>query len=91
MGQSPELARAAGIARDNGATVMAVTDPDSVLAAAVEVLFACPAQPDANVYTPMSSRLAHLAVLDALQVALAIALGDLAVDKLRRCKDALAS
>jgi DNA-binding MurR/RpiR family transcriptional regulator len=37
----------------------------------------------------MSSRLAHLAVLDALQVALAIALGDTAVENLRRCKDVL--
>lgn len=89
IGQSSDLARAARIARENGATVMALTDPDSVLAAATEILFACPAQPDANVYTPMSSRLAHLAILDALQVALAIALGDAAVENLRRCKDAL--
>jgi DNA-binding MurR/RpiR family transcriptional regulator len=39
----------------------------------------------------MSSRLAHLAVLDALQVALAISLGDAAVENLRRCKDALSA
>jgi RpiR family carbohydrate utilization transcriptional regulator len=89
IGRSSDLAHAARIARDNGATVMALTDPDSILAEAVEILFSCPAQPDANVYTPMSSRLAHLALLDALQVALAIALGALAVDNLRRCKDAL--
>lgn len=89
VGQSPDLARAAHIARENGATVMALTDPESALAQAAAILFACPAQADANVYTPMSSRLAHLAVLDALQVALAIALGESAVANLRRCKDAL--
>jgi RpiR family carbohydrate utilization transcriptional regulator len=91
IGQSPDLARAARIARNNGALVIAMTDPDSLLAAGAEVVFACPAQPDANVYTPMSSRLAHLAVLDALQVALAISLGDAAVENLRRCKDALSA
>ncbi len=89
MGGAADLVRAAKIARGNGATVMALTDPDSALAAAVELLFACRAQPDASVYTPMSSRLAHLALLDALQVALAIRLGDTAVENLRRCKDVL--
>jgi RpiR family transcriptional regulator, carbohydrate utilization regulator len=89
IGQSADLARAARTARDNGGTVMALTDPDSALANAAEILFACPAQADANVYTPMSSRLAHLAVLDAMQVALAIALGEQAVENLRRCKEAL--
>ncbi|MDH4124373.1 MAG: MurR/RpiR family transcriptional regulator [Gammaproteobacteria bacterium] len=89
-GGAVELSRAAGVARNNGAVVIALTDPDSTLAAAVDILFACRAQPDANVYTPMSSRLAHLALLDALQVSLAIRLGDKAVDNLRRCKDALA-
>lgn len=90
MGQLPELARAAATAARNGATVMALTDPGSVLANAAKIVFSCPAQPDANVYTPMSSRLAHLALLDALQVSLAIALGDAAVKNLRRCKEALA-
>ncbi|MGI9270531.1 MAG: MurR/RpiR family transcriptional regulator [Woeseiaceae bacterium] len=88
-GQAPELSNAAGTARNNGATTMALTDPDTGLADSVEILFPCPALPDANVYTPMSSRLAHLALLDALQVSLAIALGDAAVENLRRCKDAL--
>lgn len=88
-GQTPDLANAASTARENGATTMALTDPDSGLAASAEILFSFPVLPDANVYTPMSSRLAHLALLDALQVSLAIALGDVAVENLSRCKDAL--
>jgi RpiR family carbohydrate utilization transcriptional regulator len=88
-GHAPELASAASIARSNGAIVMALTDPDSSLAANVDILFPFAALPDANVYTPMSSRLAHLALLDALQVSLAIALGNAAVENLRRCKEAL--
>jgi RpiR family carbohydrate utilization transcriptional regulator len=90
-GQAPELANAAKIARNNGAIVMALTDPDSGLADNADILFSCPALPDANVYTPTSSRLAHLALLDALQVSLAIALGDTAVENLHRCKNVLSS
>ena len=44
---------------------------------------------DSSVYTPMSSRLALLALLDALQVALALALGDPAAENLRSAKGAL--
>ena len=39
----------------------------------------------------MSSRLAQLALLDAIQVALALAQGEVAGDNLRRSKDALYS
>jgi hypothetical protein len=37
----------------------------------------------------MSSRLVHLAILDALQVGLALAIGQPAVDKLKLSKSAL--
>ena len=90
-GQLPDLTQAARMAKENGATVIGLSDPDSELAQNVEILFPCAAQTDANVYTPTSSRLAHLALLDALHAALAIALGRKAVDRLNRCKDALQS
>jgi RpiR family carbohydrate utilization transcriptional regulator len=85
----PELIRASEIARSRGATVIALTDPNSPLAAVCRIVFDCPALEDSSVYTPMSSRLAHLALLDALQVALALAMGSTAVDRLRRSKSAL--
>ena len=88
-GRWPELVRASEIARDRGATVIALTDPKSALAAVCSIMFGCPALEDSSVYTPMSSRLAHLALLDALQVALALAMGSTAVDRLRRSKSAL--
>lgn len=88
-GRWPELARAAELARGRGATVIALTDRGSRLAACASILFPCDAVEDSSVYTPMSSRLAHLALLDALQVALALALGDVAVERLRRSKRAL--
>jgi len=88
-GHWPELVRASDIARNRGATVIALTDPKSQLAAASSIIFECQAREDSSVYTPMSSRLAHLALLDALQVALALAMGSTAVERLRSSKAAL--
>ena len=88
-GRWPELARAAELAQNNGATVIALTDPNTTLAEAAALLFPFLAPEDTSVYTPMSSRLALLALLDALQVALALALGDPAAEKLRSAKSAL--
>ena len=88
-GQLPELERTAAAARNRNAAVIALTEPTSALAATADLLFACDMSEDANVYTPQSSRLAHLALLDALQVALALALGEGAVERLRRVKKAL--
>lgn len=81
--------RATGLALERGAIVIAVTAPASPLSKIASIVLPCAAQEDTSVYTPMSSRLAHLALLDALQVALALALGEPAVDQLRRSKDAL--
>jgi len=88
-GRWPELARAAELAQNGGATVIALTDPHTTLAGAADIVFPYLTPEDSNVYTPMSSRLAQLAMLDALQVALALALGDPAVEKLKSTKSAL--
>jgi len=90
-GRWSELARATATAGERGACTVALTEPGTPLAGAARFLLPCHATEDTNVYTPMSSRLAQLALLDALQVALALALGDAAVDRLRRSKDALKS
>jgi RpiR family carbohydrate utilization transcriptional regulator len=89
LGGWPELDRAAATARENGATVIALTNPASRLARIATLVFGWDPHEDTSVYTPMSSRLAQLALLDALYVAFALALGDRAADKLRRSKDAL--
>ncbi|MDH3616008.1 MAG: SIS domain-containing protein [Gammaproteobacteria bacterium] len=88
-GRWQDFARAAKLARERGATVIALTNPDSQLAAEAGLLFPCRVIEDTSVYTPMSSRLAQLALLDAIQVALALAQGDTASVNLRRSKDAL--
>lgn len=88
-GRWQDFARAALLANEQGATVVALTNPDSVVAAEAGLLFPCPVIEDTSVYTPTSSRLAQLALLDAIYVALALAQGDAASDNLRRSKNAL--
>jgi len=89
LGGWPELDRAAAAATSNGAAVIALTNPASRLARIASVVFGWNPHEDTSVYTPMSSRLAQLALLDALYVAFALSLGDVAAEKLRRSKDAL--
>ena len=88
-GNSSDLCQSALVATDNGATVVAVTQRNSQLAKSARHVFACDAYEDTSIYTPMSSRMVHLSILDALQVALALAIGEPAATNLRRSKDAL--
>lgn len=88
-GAWPAPVRAMARARERGARVIAVTDPAAPLAAHATWTFACHPPEDTSLFTPMTSRLAQLALLDALQVALALHLGEDAADNLRRGKAAL--
>lgn len=88
-GRWPEFVHAANLASSRGATVIAITNPQSELAREATLLFPCQFIEDTSVYTPMSSRLAQLALLDAVHVALALERGEHAADRLRKSKDAL--
>ena len=83
----PSIRQFASIAAPDD--IVAVTERDSELAESARYVFACNAYEDTNIYTPMSSRLVHLSILDALQVALALSIGEAAATNLRRSKDAL--
>lgn len=84
-----EITNAARTAASNGATVIALTAPASGLAEAATIVLPIEPTEDTNVYTPMSSRLAHLAVLDAILVSLALSLGEPASERLRASKNAI--
>lgn len=88
-GRWQEFAQAAALARERGATVVAITNPESELSKAASILFPCRVVEDTNVYTPMSSRLGQLALLDAILVALALVRGSAATERLKLSKDAL--
>jgi RpiR family carbohydrate utilization transcriptional regulator len=88
-GQSPPVVEACRTAADNGAGVIAITTPMSPLAASAHTAILLDVHEDTGVYTPMSSRLAQLAVLDVIQVAFALALGARGIDMLQRSKAVL--
>jgi len=88
-GRWQEFAQAAVLARERGATVVAITNPESELSKSASILFPCRVVEDTNVYTPMSSRLGQLALLDAILVALALVRGSAATERLKLSKDAL--
>lgn len=84
-----EMNDAMQIAKLRGAKVVAITIPVAPLAELSDLLFPCQPNEDTNVYTPMSSRLAQLTLLDALQVSVALSMGQIAEDNLRSAKAAL--
>lgn len=88
-GNWPDLVNAMRIARSKGATVIALTTAQSPLCEVATYVFANRASEDTSVFTPMTSRLAHLTLLDALQVALALEMGESAEENLQRTKLAL--
>lgn len=88
-GRSDGIVATSRNARLAGARVIAITSSGTTLAQNADCLLDLPVIDDSGVYTPMSSRLAYLALLDALQVAVALKLGDTAETRLRRSKDAL--
>ncbi|MCG5241548.1 SIS domain-containing protein [Azospirillum doebereinerae] len=71
-GTSKEILEAAAIAREGGATVIAITGAGTPLAALAGTLLVVDVDEDTAVHTPMASRLAQLALIDALTVAVGL-------------------
>lgn len=88
-GSSIEILDAAHIAKKNGARLIAITHPDSPLAHIADCVLATAVQEDANLYTPMVSRLLQLAVVDILAIGLALRLGETASLQLEKGKRSL--
>lgn len=88
-GTNQDLAMAARNAKEIGATVISLTTANSPLDNNASIKLRLNSTEDANLFTPMSSRLAQLSILDILQVALATTMGSEATDKLKRTKSAL--
>jgi len=62
-------------ARDQGIPVIAITAPGSPLAAISTVTIGHAPVEDAEIYTPMASRLVHLAIIDVLSTGVALKIG----------------
>jgi len=65
-GRTKETVEIAKVARENGATVIGITNPESPLAECCTVVLGVTAPEDTEVYMPMSSRIIHLTVIDIL-------------------------
>jgi RpiR family carbohydrate utilization transcriptional regulator len=74
-GNNPALLRSVRLARKAGADVVAITPSGTALAEAASVLVAIDLNPNPDPYTPISSRLAHLVVIDILAVGMALKRG----------------
>ncbi|PWC32801.1 MurR/RpiR family transcriptional regulator [Azospirillum sp. TSO35-2] len=71
-GTSAEILDTTAIARDGGATVIAITASATPLAERADIRLTVDVDEDTAVHTPMASRLAQLALVDALTVAVGL-------------------
>ena len=88
-GSSIELLDAASIAKENGAAVIALTRNDSPLAQMADCVLSIATQENAELYTPMVSRLLQLAVIDILAIGLAFAWAILPRTQLQKSKKSI--
>lgn len=88
-GRSTELLDAVRRARANGCPVVAITASNTPLARLATVLLRADTQEDTDLYSPMISRLAHLALIDVLALGVAIKQGQGASRLLKKTKQSL--
>jgi len=88
-GRTAEVIRSCELAREVGAEVIAITASGSPLARLATVVLAADVPEDPDVYAPMTSRIAHLAIIDVLSVSVALASGPELIKRLERTKQTL--
>ncbi len=88
-GSSRALLRSVQLARKSGADVIVLAPSGTPLAELATVLIAIDIRFDADPFTPISARLAHLVVIDILAVGLALQLGPAFREKMQHAQEAL--
>ena len=88
-GRTTDMLGAVEIGRESGADVIAITAGGSPLARLATVALYADVPEDPEIYAPMISRLAHLAIIDVLCVGLALSMGPALVKRLERAKQTL--
>ncbi|RVB43990.1 hypothetical protein EN918_06460 [Mesorhizobium sp. M7A.F.Ca.CA.004.05.1.1] len=89
-GANVELEKAVTVAREYGATTIALTPSGTPLAFAVDELLPIDCLPDEDILTPASIRYAYMIAIDIISYGVAIARKDAGREKLRRLKQQLA-
>jgi RpiR family carbohydrate utilization transcriptional regulator len=88
-GRTRDLVETAKLARERQATVIALTAAGTPLARASSLAIELNVSEDTDAYMPMTSRLAHLAVLDVLAAGVSLRRGEELQPHLRAIKESL--
>ncbi|CNI79826.1 MULTISPECIES: MurR/RpiR family transcriptional regulator [Yersinia] len=88
-GRTKSLVELAHLARENDATVIAITSRDTPLADEATLSLLLDVPEDTDVYMPMVSRIAQLTLVDVLATGFTLRRGAKFRDNLKRVKDAL--
>lgn len=90
-GRTKALIQSVNLAREAGAIVIGLTPEKTPLAELCALPIHINVEEDQQVFTPVSSRIAHLVVIDVLAMGVAQRRGDLLKDYLKRLNKSLAS
>lgn len=90
-GRTDAMVKNAQLAHDCGATVIGITTRGSPLATRCNFILNSIAAEDTDLFTPMTSRIVHLAVIDMLATVVALKMGSQVEDNIKAIKKNLAS
>ncbi len=90
-GRSKDLLITANVVRETGATLIALCPSQTPLADLAHITLGIDVQEDTEIYTPLTSRIAHLVVIDVLAMGVAMARGPGLVNHLKSVKRSLRS
>ncbi|WP_206613427.1 transcriptional regulator HexR [Parahaliea mediterranea] len=90
-GRTRAITEIAQLAQNSGATVIGLTSPGSPLARACTLVLGVAGGEDTDLYTPMTSRIAQLVMIDVLVTTLALRKGQAFADHLDAVKQAVAA
>ena len=90
-GRSKDLLTTANLVRETGAILITLCPSETPLAELATINLAIDVQEDTEIYTPLTSRIAHLVVIDVLAMGVAMARGPDLVNHLKSVKRSLRS
>src|SRR5690606_20472230 len=90
-GRSKDLLTTANLVRETGATLITLCPSQTPLAELATINLAIDVQEDTEIYTPLTSRIAHLVVIDVLAMGVAMSRGPTLVNHLKSVKRSLRS
>lgn len=88
-GRTKPLVDIARLAKENDATVIGVTAPDSPLSKECHLVLSMDVPEDTDIYMPMASRIAQLVMVDVLATGFTLRRGNKFLENLKRVKESL--